>query len=74
MADDAHILGILAMDFRGERDKTTRRQIADKYACVVDRLIKSGNWQEMPAPEDQLPDQWMPLSFYDYWNRHYGVR
>jgi hypothetical protein len=74
MADDAHILGLLAMDFRGERDDAKRRQIADEYARAVDRLIKSGNWQEMPSPEDQLPDECMPPNFYDYWTHHYGIR
>lgn len=34
---------------------------------MVDRLIKSGSWDEMPAPEDQLPDDWMPGSFHEFW-------
>jgi hypothetical protein len=40
----------------------------------VERLIDSGNWEEMPAPEDQLPDNWMPRKFFDYWFQRYGVR
>jgi hypothetical protein len=36
---------------------------------MVERLIASGRWQDMPAPEDQLPDEWMPKAFFDYWLR-----
>jgi len=62
-------LGGLAMEFRGTRSTELRREIADQYASAVDRLIRSGHWCEMPAPEDQLPDAWMPQSFFEYWSR-----
>jgi hypothetical protein len=26
-----------------------------------------GHWSEMLSPEDQLPDDWMPREFFDYW-------
>jgi hypothetical protein len=32
-------------------------------------LIRSGHWHEMPAPEDQLPDAWMPSEFFEFWSR-----
>jgi hypothetical protein len=32
-------------------------------------LINSGCWNEMPAPEDQLPDDYMPEVFIEIWSR-----
>lgn len=66
---DAETLGVLAMKFRGIRDEEQRREIAKDYADTVERLMRSGHWHEMPAPEDQLPDDWMPQAFFDYWLR-----
>ncbi len=62
-------LGILAMKFRGTRDVVERKFIAGEYAETVNALISSGTWDEMPPPEDQLPDDWMPKAFFDYWLR-----
>lgn len=64
--DEEH-LGWLASQFRGAREKADRDVIAREYAETVDRLIQSNQWNEMPAPEDQLPDAWMPKMFFDYW-------
>jgi hypothetical protein len=72
--DDMQRLGTLAMDFRGTKCDPDRRRIAQEYSATVERLIDSGNWEEMPAPEDQLPDNWMPRKFFDYWFQRYGVR
>lgn len=58
-------LGQLAMSFRGTRRDDERRAIANEYFQAVERLIQSGNWQEVPSLEDQLPDDWMPQAFYD---------
>jgi hypothetical protein len=55
------------MNFRATRSETERRQIARAYAEAVGRLVASGRWQEMPAPEDQLPEAWMPDAFFDFW-------
>jgi hypothetical protein len=66
---DAEALGRLAMQFRGTRNEAERQAIARDYAEAVDRLIQSGNWQHMPSPEDQLPDDWMPAAFLAYWSR-----
>jgi hypothetical protein len=60
-------LGSLAMRFRRTRDDGERRVIADEYAQVVDRLIRTGRWEEPPSPEDQLPDEFMPPAFMAYW-------
>ncbi|MEX1231218.1 MAG: hypothetical protein WEB58_13315 [Planctomycetaceae bacterium] len=71
-ADEEHLqehLGELAMQFRGTRDPSARRNIADDYSRTVGKLIKRGSWKEMPALEDQLPQQWMPKQFFDYWSR-----
>lgn len=66
---DIERLGILAAKFRGTRSDEERREIAKDYSQTVERLIQSGVWQEIPAPEDQLPDAWMPKAFFDYWLR-----
>jgi len=55
------------MKFRGTRCDAEREEIARDYSQAVDRLIGSKCWNEMPGPEDQLPDDWMPQAFFDYW-------
>lgn len=70
---DEERLGELAMKFRGTRHDLDRQGIARDYSEIVDRLIQSGRWQEMPAPEDQLPDDWMPQAFFDYWSQTQGT-
>jgi hypothetical protein len=60
-------LAQLAMKFRGTRRDDERRAIARDYAETIDRLIRSGCWDEVPPPEDQLPDDWMPTAFSRYW-------
>ena len=60
VAQDAERLGVLAMKFRGTRRDAERRDIAKDYSQTVERLINSNGWHEVPAPEDQLPDDWMP--------------
>ena len=67
-SDTSHQLGVLAMRFRRTRDQAARRAIAAEYAREVQRLIDSGDWSEAPAFEDQLPDEWMPESFFAYWS------
>ena len=59
---------ILAMQFRSTRDQTTRTEIAKAYSRAINRLIKSGKWRDIPPLEDQLPDDWMPAAFFDYWS------
>jgi hypothetical protein len=66
---DEQRLGGLAMKFRSTRRDEERRDIATDYSQTVKRLIHSGRWREMPPPEDQLPDDWMPREFFDYWAR-----
>ena len=66
--DEEH-LGQLAMRFRRTRRESERRAIADDYALTVERLIRRGGWNEVPAPEDQLPDLYMPRAFFEYWAR-----
>lgn len=67
-ARDEQRLGQLAMGFRGARDEATRAGIAAEYALTVERLVRSGQWVEMPPPEDQLPDAHMPRQFFAYWS------
>ena len=64
---DQERLGALAMQFRGTRRDSERQDIAREYGRTVHRLIQGGHWNEMPAPEDQLPDDWMPTEFLNYW-------
>ncbi len=73
-SDDDERLGDLAMEFRGTRVIAERQKIAALYAETVDRLIESGLWDEMPAPEDQLPEAWMPRLFLEYWSRRDSSR
>jgi hypothetical protein len=61
-------LGQLAMEFRGTREAAKRKSIAGEYEQNVVQLIHSGKWNDMPAPEDQLPDDWMPKAFFEYWS------
>ena len=72
--DDEQRLGGLAMRFRGTRHDAERRAIAQDYSRTVERLIHSGRWDEMPPPEDQLPDDWMPPAFFEYWSRQQDNR
>jgi hypothetical protein len=61
-------LGLLAMRFRSTRDESERDKVAAQYAQVVDKLIASRKWREMPAFEDMLPDEWMPKAFFKFWS------
>jgi hypothetical protein len=64
---DEERLSALAMQSRGTRRDAERRDIARESTRTVHRLIQGGRWDEMPAPEDQLPDDRMPREFFDYW-------
>ncbi len=61
-------LGLLAMQFRSTRDESVRDKVTADYKRIVDQLIASGQWEEMPAFEDMLPDERMPKSFYTFWS------
>jgi len=69
IAQDEERLGKLAMKFRGTRRDAERRDIATDYSQTVQRLLHTGRWHDMPPPEDQLPDTWMPPAFFEYWSR-----
>jgi hypothetical protein len=60
-------LGLLAMKFRGTRDESERDKVTAAYERVVNELIASKQWDEMPTFEDMLPDERMPKSFFDHW-------
>ncbi len=61
-------LGLLAMRFRSTRDESERAKVAAEYRLVVDQLVAGGEWEEMPAFEDMLPDEWMPEAFFRFWS------
>jgi hypothetical protein len=63
----ARRLGILAMQFRGTRDEALRASIAQAYSDAVAELIDGKKWRKIPLLEDQLPDEWMPEAFFEYW-------
>jgi hypothetical protein len=67
-APPAKQLCILAREFRRTRDEKARLVIADEYAEAVARLIQSNTWRKIPPLEDQLPDEWMPQAFFEYWS------
>jgi hypothetical protein len=56
------------MRFRGTRDESERDKAAAEYEHVVAQLIASGQWEEMPAFEDMLPDERMPEAFFKFWS------
>jgi len=64
----AQQLGILAMQFRGTEDEAERHSIAQAYAQAVDQLIAGKKWRLLPPLEDQLPDEWMPETFFAHWS------
>jgi hypothetical protein len=66
-------LSSLARQFRNTYSDDERRHVAAEYANVVMRLISSDQWDEIPAPEDQLPNEWMPNSFLSYWTQRHHV-
>ena len=61
-------LGHLAMQFRSARDEEERAAVAERYGQIVGELIRGGNWEEMPAFEDMLPNRWMPEAFFKHWS------
>lgn len=65
--EDVQRLGELAMKFRGTHDEEERRTIAGEYRKIVESLIESERWTEVPGPEDQLPENFMPARFARYW-------
>ena len=68
VSEDEMQLGRLAMKYRRlYPDKESRKAVIAEYAEVVDRLIRSGTWNEVPSPEDQLASDDMPKAFFDYW-------
>lgn len=72
VAEATERFGELSAQFRGTRDECERKFIATEYARVVEQLVDSGQWDEMPASEDQLPDDWMPKPFFDSWSPRMG--
>lgn len=69
IAQDQELLGMLAMRYRRTQDPVLRHSTAQEYADAVERLIRSGAWEEAPPPEDQLPDEDMPSTFFEFWMR-----
>jgi hypothetical protein len=65
-------LRILAREFRGTKNE--RVTIAQIYAEAVVQLINGKKWKNIPALEDQLPDEWMPEQFFTYWSLQPPVR
>lgn len=57
-------LAKLAGEFRNANSDSERQQIAQRYSNVWEWIIKGG-FDEMPPPEDQLPDEYMPKSFLE---------
>lgn len=67
-------LSILAGQFRGTRDERERAAIAKEYADAVTQLINGKKWKRIPTLEDQLPDEWMPRQFFEFWSLQPPVR
>jgi hypothetical protein len=56
------------MRFRSTRDASERDKVTAQYRHVVEDLIASGKWKEMPTFEDMLPDERMPEGFFRFWS------
>jgi hypothetical protein len=67
-------LRILAREFRSTRDGHRRAAIAGEYAEAVKQLIDSNRWKRIPPLEDQLPDEWMPETFFAFWSLSPPIR
>jgi hypothetical protein len=67
-------LGTLAETFRTTTDNKAKQEIADFYRKRVCWLVESTKWDEMPPHENQLPQNWMPFEFYDYWESRVAQR
>ncbi len=67
-------LRILAREFRCTRDEQKRMSIACQYAQAVKELIASHKWKRIPLLEDQLPDEWMPEAFFEFWSLSPPIR
>jgi hypothetical protein len=55
-------LGKLAAEFRSAKSDEERKKIAKSYRNTWKRIVENG-FDEVPPPEDMLPDDYMPKSF-----------
>ena len=62
------------MKFRRTRLDAEREVIAREYTETVEKLINSKQWADVPPPEDQLPNAWMPPQFLEYWLDRYHIK
>lgn len=60
-------LGRLADRFRHAKSKREKTAIAKVYAMAVKDLIIEGGWTDVPTPADELPAEYMPPEYADYW-------
>ncbi len=58
----------LVKDFWVESDIAKRNIILSEYEQIVDMLIESGAWKVKPPRECELPSNFMPQKYFDYWN------
>ena len=72
LADLEQQLSCLAMQFRSTRNPEEQLQLAREYERTVTSLIETRIWRNVPPPEDQLPDDWMPQQFFEYWSPQAG--
>ena len=68
VAEYEGMLSKLAGQFRGDKDPEARAKITKEYAEVVKKLIRTNQWYDAPPPEDLLPYEHLPKSYYKYWN------
>lgn len=68
--NDNDTLKLLATKFRETNVHSELVKISKKYSEEVDRLISIGNWQAPPL-EYRLPDEFMPESFFIYFDIMY---
>jgi len=65
--EDMEYLEELAFRFRGNGEP--RDYLVREYSKTVERMIRRGTWKDCPGPESQLPDEFMPRTFREFWTR-----
>jgi hypothetical protein len=67
IADLEGQLATLATRFTAADSDQDREKIAERYSEVTDALFAIPSWWGEPAPDSQLPEEWMPASYRQFW-------
>jgi len=66
-------LANIAMAFRGApQDSEERDSIAERYRSIMEQIFVYEDWCGEPEVESQLPDEYMPDVYKEYWKNKLG--